>query len=107
MTEIKGNITFVSNLYPVEKDILREDINYCQHIEDPKRIFELKCNPFFKWFNFTKKQESIFRVQSGSNCKIDRNKKLFGAIISSDGLIKVVCKCDKADCKYFSECTNL
>lgn len=54
MTEIKGNITFVSNLYPVEKDILREDINFCQHIEDPKRIFELKCNPFFKWFNFTK-----------------------------------------------------
>ena len=60
MSELVGNVTFVSNLYPVENDYLINDINYCQHIEDPKRLFEMRCNLNFRYFNYTKLQGIIF-----------------------------------------------
>ena len=74
MGEMVGNVTFVSNLYPVGKEYLVEDMNYCQHIEDPKRLFEMKSNFRFKYFNFTKLQGIIFSRESGINCK--KNKEI-------------------------------
>ena len=69
MSELKGNITFVSNLYPVKKTSIIDDIDFCQHVEDPKRIYDMKCNILLREkFPFTKRQESIFNVQSGMHC---------------------------------------
>ena len=101
----KGNITYISNLYPVDPNkALTEDTVYLQHIEDPKRIFDMKCQTAFKWFNFTNKQEHIFRIESGVQCKINPKVKPIGAIVMPDGMIKEVCKCEKKDCKYYSQC---
>lgn len=101
----KGNITYISNLYPVDENIaLKEDTDYLQHIEDPKRIFDMKCQTYFKWFNFTNRQEHIFRVESGMKCKINPNVVPIGAVLTEDGLVKEVCKCQEKDCKYYSQC---
>lgn len=103
----KGNITYISNLYPVDlKKELREDTEYLQHIEDPKRILDMKCQTFFKWFNFTNRQEHIFRIESGMKCKINPDIRPIGAIASADGFIKEVCKCQEKDCKYYSQCVQ-
>ena len=86
MSELVGNVTFVSNLYPVEKECLVDDINYCRHIEDPKRLFEMKCNLRFHWFNYSKLQGIIFARESGINCKKNPDDKPMGAILDKDGL---------------------
>lgn len=101
-----GNVTFVSNLYPVEKKYLTEDIKYCQHIEDPKRLFEMKCNPLFKWFKFTRLQDLIFYRESGINCKKNEEDKPMGAILDNDGLVKEICKCKHTDCEFYNKCKN-
>ena len=106
MGEMVGNVTFVSNLYPVDKDYLVDDINYCQHIEDPKRLFEMKCNLRFRYFNFTKLQGIIFCRESGINCKINKEDKPMGAILDKDGLVREICKCKHTDCKYYNQCKN-
>lgn len=100
----RGNVTFVSNLYPVENRMLHNDKNFCQHIEDSKRLYELRKNSLFKYFPWTNRQESIFHIQCGFSCKISPEDKPFGAIECSDGLIREVCKCTKKDCPHFSEC---
>lgn len=104
MSELVGNVTFVSNLYPVENDYLINDINYCQHIEDPKRLFEMRCNLNFRYFNYTKLQGIIFARESGINCKKNPEDKPMGAILDKDGLIREVCKCEQFDCKYYIQC---
>lgn len=105
----KGNITCISNLYPVDENKeLKDSTEYLQHIEDPKRIFDMKCNSYFKYFNYTKRQEHIFRIESGVKCKINPDVTPIGAIIVPDGtpngFVKEVCKCQKEDCEYYSQC---
>ena len=107
MNKSNSNVTFVSNLYPVERNNLVEDKEFCKHIEDFSRLFELKKNPLFKWFNFTKRQESIFYVQGGFTCKLNPDDKPFGAIIDNNGITREVCKCVKTDCKYFTKCKEM
>lgn len=103
---MKGNIKYISNLYPVSTGIIYNDKKFCQHIEDPKCLFKMKCNPLFKWFDFTKRQESIFRTMSGIACRKDPSDMPFGAVVCSDNLIKETCRCKKTDCEYFKECMS-
>lgn len=104
---MKGNIKYISNLYHVSKEILYDDVLFCQHVEDPECLFEMKCNPRFKWFNFTKRQEAIFRTMSGIACRKDAGDMPVGAVVCSDGLIRETCRCKKTDCEYFKECMSL
>ena len=53
MSDLKSTVIFISNLYPVEKKYTMDDTIFCQHVEEPNALFKMKCNPRFKWFNFT------------------------------------------------------
>lgn len=107
MDGLKSNVTFISNLYPVEKEILHNDIAFCQHIDDPERIFKMKCNPLFYRFNFTKQQEKIYICKAWLHCELNPKHKPFGFIKQPDGLLKEICKCEKKDCKSFLKCKSL
>ena len=110
MSDLKSTVIFISNLYPVEKKYTMDDTIFCQHVEEPNALFKMKCNPRFKWFNFTKRQELIFARQSGWKpdfCPYKDGDKPFGAVVSENGLIKEICKCKRVECKHFKECKEI
>lgn len=99
---MKGNITFVSNLYPVKTNI-SEDLNFIHQIRDPFCLEKMVKNPLYM-NKLSNEQLTIF-AQAGGHCEYaDKDDYPWGSVILEGGIEKVICKCTKKECSNFRIC---
>ena len=101
---LKGNVTFVSNLYPVKDNIL-DDVDFLKQIKDPFCLEKMVKNPTYM-NKLSSEQRSIF-AQAGGHCEYaEKGDYPWGTIILKNGKMKNVCKCTKKDCFLYGSCRS-
>lgn len=108
-------IAFKSNIYPVKErnGYIRMDKDFLNQIRSRKAIAYLHEQierRFITEFMYTPNdiQKNIYRkiVCPPAYCSLYPDTQPWGEIKEADGKIKVVCKCDKKDCKGYKDCSK-
>ena len=101
---MKGNVTFVGNLYPV-KENLSNDLNFIHQIKDPFCLEKMVKDPLYM-NKLTNEQTAIF-YKAGGHCEYaEEDDYPWGSIILENGMEKVVCKCTQKNCFNFQNCRS-
>lgn len=113
--DLFSNIGIVSNIYPVKTSRIIEDSEFCKHVRGRKALkklvrfltgFDLSddiCEQYLTSFGLDTWQIEMFNEDKPCSLGEDESDYPFGAVLQ-DGVIRVVCRCNKQFCEHFPEC---
>ncbi|MFA4918269.1 MAG: hypothetical protein WC581_03345 [Thermodesulfovibrionales bacterium] len=113
--DLSSNISIVSNIYPVKNSRIIEDSEFCKHIQGRKALkkmvrfqtgFDVSddiCEQYLISLGLANWQIEMFNEDKHCSRGEDESDYPFG-VISQDGVIKLVCRCEREFCEHFPEC---